>query len=454
MGQANMNQPATIFVSIASYRDPELLPTLRDMLRHAAYPENLHIAICWQDDKTSDFFESAGFVQQQRRIFNGQEIVTFLFNKARIDIIMVHYFISQGASWARSLAEALFENEQYFLQIDSHCRFIPDWDNEMITMLRMLQAQSPHPVISSYPPAYTPGNNEAGCKKSDVSRLIFREYDRQGIPMLSSTPFKASAPIRGSYLAGGFIFASGHFIKSVPNDPQIFFAGEEIGMAVRAFTHGYDVYHPHKPLLWHFYQREEHSKVWSDHSDEAKNQGNIDKTWWERDLTAKRRIRILLGLEAEPASTLAPYMLGKKRGLREFEYQAGICLHRVTALPEVLGDDKINYFAQSPANEMEWLERQYAWFSQTITLNVTDYIVDEHEISPVCLSVYNAQNRLLYKRMLQIDELETLRHKSTNGDILLNIQFKTASIITRPTIIRICPWSDISGWGKVLEKSW
>lgn len=177
-----MNQPATIFVSIASYRDPELLPTLRDMLRHAAYPENLHIAICWQDDKTSDFFESAGFVQQQRRIFNGQEIVTFLFNKARIDIIMVHYFISQGASWARSLAEALFENEQYFLQIDSHCRFIPDWDNEMITMLRMLQAQSPHPVISSYPPAYTPGNNEAGCKKSDVSRLIFREYDRQGIP--------------------------------------------------------------------------------------------------------------------------------------------------------------------------------------------------------------------------------------------------------------------------------
>jgi hypothetical protein len=38
----------TIFVQIASYRDPQLLPTLKDMIDKAEHPENLRIGICWQ----------------------------------------------------------------------------------------------------------------------------------------------------------------------------------------------------------------------------------------------------------------------------------------------------------------------------------------------------------------------------------------------------------------------
>ena len=38
----------TIFVQIASYRDPQLLPTLKDMLDKAKYPDNLRIGISWQ----------------------------------------------------------------------------------------------------------------------------------------------------------------------------------------------------------------------------------------------------------------------------------------------------------------------------------------------------------------------------------------------------------------------
>ena len=35
----------TIFVQIASYRDPELRPTIKDMLDNAKWPENLRICI-------------------------------------------------------------------------------------------------------------------------------------------------------------------------------------------------------------------------------------------------------------------------------------------------------------------------------------------------------------------------------------------------------------------------
>jgi len=454
MDQGNMDNPATIFISIASYRDPELLPTLRDMLRHAAHPENLHIAICWQDNEKLEVFEQAGFTPQGRRVVNGREVVMFRYNQARIDVLSVHYYASQGACWARSLAETLFEDERYFLQIDSHCRFIPDWDNEMTAMLRQLQTTSPRPIISSYPPAYRPGDDEEASKKTYVSRLIFREYDAQGIPMFSSTPFEAGAPVRGSYLAGGFIFTLGHFVKTIPNDPQIFFAGEEIAMAVRAFTHGYDVYHPHKPLLWHYYQRKEHSKVWGDHNNQAKDQGKVEKAWWERDSIAKKRVRILLGLEEKDSVTsLAPYTPGSQRTLREFEYQTGICLQKRTVLPEVMDSGKINFFATPPADETEWLNRQYAYHKKSITLNASEYETDEIRMNNLHLSVYNAQNILLYKRTLEPQELETLRTESSDNVPTLLLEFKTTSM-ARPSVIRVCPWSDTSGWGNVTEQAW
>ncbi len=454
MNQGNMDNPATIFISIASYRDSELLPTLRDMLRHAAHPENLRIAICWQDSEMPEYFEQAGFEPQSCRVVKGHDVSMFRYHQAHINVISVHYYASQGACWARSLAETLFDNERYFLQIDSHSRFIPAWDSEMIAMLQQLQAQSPLPVISSYPPAYRPGDNEEESKKTYVSRLIFREYEAHGIPMLISTPFEAQAPVRGSYLAGGFIFTFGDFVKAVPNDPLIFFAGEEIAMAVRAFTHGYDVYHPHKPLLWHFYQREEHSKVWGDHNNEAKDEGKVEKAWWERDSIAKKRIRTLLGLEEEePGVDLAPYTLGHQRTLRQFEYQAGICLQRGTVLPEVMGSEKINFFATPPADETEWLNRQFTYHKKSITLNAPDYEIAESETGNLHLNVYNAQNMLLYKRTLDATELETLRSKSAENVLKLSLEFKTASMAT-PSVVRICPWSDTSGWGKVTEKAW
>ena len=41
-------KPETIFVQIASYRDPQLIPTIEDMLSNAKNPNNLRIAIAWQ----------------------------------------------------------------------------------------------------------------------------------------------------------------------------------------------------------------------------------------------------------------------------------------------------------------------------------------------------------------------------------------------------------------------
>ncbi|KLG05256.1 glycosyltransferase [Enterobacter cloacae subsp. cloacae] len=448
-----MDTPATMFISIASYRDTELIPTLQDMLRHAAHPENLHIAICWQDDENLSLFEQSGMTPEGSRVMAGHEVFAFRYHQARVDIISVHYYASQGACWARSKAETLFEQEAYFLQIDSHCRFIPHWDNEMIAMLRQLTRKSTRPILTSYPPPYSPGEKEEASKKRYVSRLIFREFNPQGIPMLSSIPFTAPEPVRGSYLAGGFIFTHGDFVNIVPNDPQIFFAGEEIAMAVRAFTHGYDIYHPHLPLLWHFYQRKAHSKVWGDHSNDAKAQGAVDKAWWERDNVSKKRIRTLLGLETGDAASLAPYTTGSARLLRAFEYQAGISLQNGTALPEVMGAEKINFFPTPPEDEAQWLARQYVWYKKALTLEASDWLSDDQEVDNLHLCVYTPQNVLLYKRTLDAQVFPALRAKSPDDSLTLSLEFKTASAV-HPSVVRVCAWSASSGWGAVTEKPW
>jgi len=101
-----------IFISIASYRDPELLPTLRDMVMKAKNPELLRIGICWQ--KTEE-----------------ESIEEFLYND-NVRIYECDWKKSKGACWARHIIQKnLYKNEQYFLQLDSHHRFLQNWDEHL-----------------------------------------------------------------------------------------------------------------------------------------------------------------------------------------------------------------------------------------------------------------------------------------------------------------------------------
>ena len=49
-----------IFIQIASYRDPQLIPTIKDAINNAKTPKNLVFSIAWQhsvDDLWDDLSE-------------------------------------------------------------------------------------------------------------------------------------------------------------------------------------------------------------------------------------------------------------------------------------------------------------------------------------------------------------------------------------------------------------
>lgn len=130
----------TIFVQIASYRDPQLLPTLKDMIDKADYPENLRIGIAWQHHK-DDAWDNLDKYK----------------NDKRFRILDIEANDSKGVCWARNLVQQVYLNEKYTLQLDSHHRFVSGWDTLLIDMLKDLQiAGSPKPLITGYIPSFNP----------------------------------------------------------------------------------------------------------------------------------------------------------------------------------------------------------------------------------------------------------------------------------------------------------
>ena len=76
----------SIFVQIASYRDPQLVPTIRDLISNAKHPENLKICIAHQHDVKKD----------------GWDNLNEFKNDDRFIIIDILYYESQGTCWARN----------------------------------------------------------------------------------------------------------------------------------------------------------------------------------------------------------------------------------------------------------------------------------------------------------------------------------------------------------------
>lgn len=447
-----MERKPAIFISIASYRDPELIPTLRNLIEKASGLYRLAIAVCWQDEGDRRCFQQAGMTLRATESTEAYDTMTWRWLGTDIQVISLHYFHSKGACWARNRCETLYRQEAYFLQIDSHCRFIDGWDSEMVSMLQQLKAHSERPVLSCYPASYVPGKENE--KTSVISRMIFRGFSADKILQLTSVDFQQAVPVRGSYVAGGFIFAEGRFVEDVPNDPQIFFEGEEIAMAARAFTQGYDIWHPHKVLLWHFYGREESRRIWGDHNNEAKESGSVEQAWYERDSVSKRRVRMLLGIDRvtqDELKTLGRYGLGSRRTLAEFEATLGISFAHLAVLPEVSGAEHVAWIP--PPHAVNWRARLVSCTKKKVTLTQDEFASPLANIANLHIDLYNDRNDLVYKKVLSEQEISEKLAANDGKAIAVSLEV-SVPVRRHPRVVRFSTWDDEEGWSGVVEKAW
>ena len=99
------------------------------------------------------------------------------------------------------------------------------------------------------------------------SEFAAAQIEWQIIRLGSSMTFDSSIPKTPRYapfVAAGFFFAEGSFLKDVPFDPFLpwIFMGEEISMSARLWTAGYDIFSPTTNVLNHYYVRRHYPKFW------------------------------------------------------------------------------------------------------------------------------------------------------------------------------------------------
>ena len=310
---AKKQQP-TIFIQIASYRDPQLIPTIDNCIAKAKYPDRLKFCIAWQHGDEED--------------------ISKYKNDKRFIILDIPYKEAKGACWARNQIQQHYKGEDYTLQLDSHHRFVENWDEECITMIKRLQKKGhKKPLLTGYISSFDPDNDPA-ARINIPWKMNFDRFIPEGaiffLPASIDNFKELDYPIPARFYSAHFCFTLGQFCKEVPHDPEYYFHGEEISIAVRAYTWGYDLFHPHKVVAWHEYTRKGRTKQWDD-----------DKDWVAKNNHCHLRNRKLFEMDGEKRDIdFGPYGFGSVRTLDDYERYAGVCFKK-RAIQKYTMDNKI-----------------------------------------------------------------------------------------------------------------
>jgi len=281
--------------------------TLQTAISKAQQPELLHFGVVDQN------------IQDQR------EAIRALPFGAQVRYLHIHAQDTLGVSWARNVAFSLYDDEEYLLQIDSHTYFEENWDSNLRAQHTQLLSRSAKPIISTYPyrfdmvdgiPKYTPSEGKTALvlRPLPESRLT---QDDVVLRFIGKHMFTDKA-VPGCHVSAGFIFCAGSFVEEVPYDPYLYFHGEEQSLAVRAYTRGWDIFHPTWVPLYHLYKEanmphETHHWYGEVDAQRAFNSAYLTQR-------AKLRLNRLLCGDGLPGA----YGLGQVRSLDEFIAFSGI----------------------------------------------------------------------------------------------------------------------------------
>lgn len=256
----------TIFIAIACYRDKELIPTIQSAIYNAKNPDRLHfgVAIVYKEGDEK-WWEALS-----------------VFPNVKLDVKEGN-FDNTGLGRQRADANALFNDEDYYLQIDSHMRFDLYWDDLMIHHLESIKALGDEkPLITGYPRAYAPdaypavrgaypyfnevskenyfrqrrGHNNVPCFR--VGKIPFKFFQETGFPRHGDRIFTRFETLAlATAVSPAQLFAEGRYVKEVPANREIRFLEEEQYYAILSYMQGYNFYTPRVTGIMHFYSEAE-----------------------------------------------------------------------------------------------------------------------------------------------------------------------------------------------------
>lgn len=405
----------SIFIQIASYRDSQLSLTIKDCIQNAKNPENLIFGICWQhgDDENLDEFK----------------------NDPRFKIIDIPYQESKGVCWARNKVQQLYSGEKYTLQIDSHMRFAPNWDETLIGMIEQLQFKGyKKPLLTAYAPSFNPDNDPAE-RVHRPWRMAFDRFIPEGavffLPEDIPNWTSLDAPVTARFYSAHMCFTLGEFSKEVQHNPEYYFHGEEISIAVRAYTYGYDLFHPHKAVIWHEYTRKGRTKQWDD-----------DKDWYNKNNHSHLTNRKLFGMDGlTQEGHDGEYGFGNVRTLRDYEEYAGILFSDRSVQQYTLDKNyPPNPSIKELGGEENWKKQFAQIFKHCIDIGYDQ--VPEKDYDFWVVAFHDDNDNTLYREDANKESIGKMM-KDPDGYCKIWREFQTAR---KPKYWVVWPHSESKGW--------
>jgi glycosyltransferase involved in cell wall biosynthesis len=405
-----------IFIQIAAYRDPQLNPTIKNCIENAKYPKNLVFGITNQYHPDDEF--NIDEYQKDKRF--------------RIENVL--YTESKGACWARNLLQKRYSGETYTLQIDSHMRFEKNWDVEMIKMIKQLQKKGyKKPLLTGYVSSFDPDNDPQG-RAMEPWRMVFDRFIPEGavffLPETIPNWQNLTEPVPARFYSAHYCFTLGQFCEEVPHDEQYYFHGEEISIAARAFTWGFDLFHPHKVLIWHEYTRKGRIKCWDD-----------DKDWGTKNNISHLKNRKLFGMDGESYNPkeFGKYGFGYIRTLRDYEIYSGL-LFSDRSIQQYTIDKN---YPPNPYNfnsEEEWKASFAQIFKHCIDVGYSQ--VPETDYDFWVVAFHKEDDETIYRKDADKNEI-TMMKNDPDGYCKVWREFQTSH---KPKYWVVWPHSESKGW--------
>ncbi len=237
----------TIYISIPCLGyDPELINTIETAYNNAKDPNNINIGISFTGNKS--FYEE----------------ITNKYPKIKTKYYT--YEENSGVGNGRISALSMYDNEDYFLQIDSHSNFSLNWDKYLID--RYIEAKSifnsDKIVFSGVLPNYEYIGKRIVSKKQLRYPLYAKDnfmsgsipwtyaedpYDIGLYDILKETGFLPLIKI-----AAGFMFGSKYLANNLGISKEIIFWEEEVLQTINLIDSGFIMVYPGKEsAISHFY---------------------------------------------------------------------------------------------------------------------------------------------------------------------------------------------------------
>lgn len=231
-----------IFVSIASFRDNLLHPTILSLMQNESGRNEIVYGI-FEQIKLEDSLQ----VKHPD-----------LISKPNIRYKRIDPEFSDGAVWARAINAMQIYDEDFFYQIDSHMLFDKNWDHYLILDYHRAKklADTEKIILSTGTKNYEVSDNQIliHTLTEDITVKFGYYQFKKNLELRVHGPWVAATNevTPAIHAVAGNFFTITKWIKDVGHNSRLFFDFEEPYMAISSILAGYKIFHQRKIKCYHY----------------------------------------------------------------------------------------------------------------------------------------------------------------------------------------------------------